>query len=183
MLPISKIVLMLWLLVSLGCGGEESVSATGVSAAVAKFETDEDGHTVEQANILKRYEMDNKRGSVKHLYIISAMSGQTILYSTVDGKVTSSSKRLTPLSVRRKIKSHLGDSSGMVFKIGDDKYVTTEVIQDDGTFGSSVQYLYWFDVRGVYHQHYVSGGQIIHVSSEPINVKGIIINLEKDSSQ
>lgn len=183
MLPISRIVLMFWLLVSLGCrNSEESVSATGVSAAVANFDTDEDGHTVEQSNILKRYEMDNKRGSVKHLYIISAMSGQTILYSTVDGKVTSSSKRLTPLSVRRKTGART-ISEGMVFKIGDTKYYTSEVIQDDGTFGSSVQYLYWFDVRGVYHQHYVSGGQIVHVSSEPINVKGIIINLEKESGQ
>ena len=182
MLRISKIVLTLCLLVSLGCSGEESVSATGVSIASAILETDENGHTVEQNNILRRYEMDNKQGSVKHLYIISAMSGQTILYSTVDGKVTSSSKRLTPLSIKRKIKSTY-DNSGIVFKIGDDKYFTSEVIQDDGTFGSSIKYLYWFDVRGVYHQHYVSGGQIIHVASEPISVGSIIINLESTNEK
>ncbi|MBI2052272.1 MAG: hypothetical protein HYT38_01160 [Candidatus Sungbacteria bacterium] len=30
----------------------------------------------------------------------------------------------------------------------------------------------------VSHQHYVSGGQIVHISSQPLAVKGIIINME-----
>ena len=57
-------------------------------------------------------------------------------------------------------------------------HITLEVVQDDGTYGHSSEYLYWWDTKGVYHQHYVSGGQIVHVSSQPLAVKGIIINME-----
>ena len=60
--------------------------------------------------------------------------------------------------------------------------VTDEVVQDDGTYGSSIPYLYWWDTKGVYHQHYVSGGQIIHVSNEPVSVKGVVINMAIEES-
>jgi hypothetical protein len=53
------------------------------------------------------------------------------------------------------------------------------VLQDDGTYGTSVDYLYWFDARGAYHQHYVTGGTIVHVSDQPLNVKSVIINIEQ----
>ena len=48
----------------------------------------------------------------------------------------------------------------------------------DGTYGMEVPYIYWWDVRGIYHQHFVSGGQIIHISDQPVVVKSIIINME-----
>ncbi|MFH1661895.1 MAG: hypothetical protein ABIA02_02265 [Candidatus Falkowbacteria bacterium] len=119
-------------------------------------------------NIEKRIKLENKPGSIKHFYVISAYSGQVVIYSTVKGKVTSSSKRLTPYT-----------ASGIVpFNIGGDTHYTNEVLQDDGTYGSSIHYLYWWDVQGRYHQHYVSGGQIIHVSDQPIPVKSITINME-----
>lgn len=66
----------------------------------------------------------------------------------------------------------------MSVDINGKEYLTNEVLQDDGTYGSSVEYLFWFDVRNVYHQHYVSGGQILHVSDQPIAVKDIVLNLE-----
>jgi len=46
-----------------------------------------------------------------------------------------------------------------------------------GTYGSSMDYLYWWDEQGRYHQHYVAGGQIVHVSSDPVAVKSVLINL------
>lgn len=105
------------------------------------------------------------------MYVISAYSGQVIIYSTVDGKITSSGKRLSPTIANQ--------ASGYGFRIaaGDLDFVTNEVLQDDGTYGSSEGYVYWWDTKGVYHQHYVSGGQILHVSSQPLSVKNIIINM------
>jgi hypothetical protein len=166
-----------------GCDTPQSPpqSASGVSKANVQVPTGPDGLTIEQRNVRDRVTEDNKPGSIKHLYIISAYSGQTLLYSTVRGKVTSSGKRLTPNSI------HVGGlasgsyNQGFGVNIGGGTYATGEVLQDDGTYGSSVEYLFWFDAKGIYHQHYPAGGQIIHVSSEPIAVKSVVINLEMDT--
>lgn len=158
-----------------GCVEEkEPESTTGVKKITANVVTQASGLTVEQENIKKRVELENMPGSVKHLYVISAMSGQVIIYSTVKGKVTSSGKRLTPTTV-----SSGGDYPDSIpVSIGAGRYYTPEVLQDDGSYGSSIPYLYWWDVQGRYHQHYVSGGQIIHVGDQPMPVKSITINLE-----
>jgi len=166
-----------------GCpdsGESVQVANTGVKQTKADIETGSDGLTVEQRNVKKRLTMDNTPGSVKHLYVISAMSGQIILYSTVKGKVTSSGKRLTPTSVAAGAASagSYPDFYGVQTSINGNVYRTSEVMQDDGTFGSSIPYIFWFDVNGRYHQHYVSGGQIIHVSDHPIRAAQITLNLE-----
>lgn len=113
-------------------------------------------------------ETDNEIGAIKHLYVISAMSGQVIMYSTVDGKVTSGGKRLT--NTLELVSGDRGESYG--------DFVMPS-IQDDGTYGSSMQYLYWWDIKNVYHQHYVNGGQIVHISSEAMPVTEITINLSE----
>ena len=159
------------------------VSDSGVKKATAKVKTQASGLTVEQENVKRRLETENSPGSIKHLYVISAMSGQTIIYSTVKGKVTSSGKRLTPTTVAAGQHGKGGGYSdgvtyGIPVQIGRRNYRTAEVLQDDGTYGSSIHYLYWWDVQGRYHQHYVSGGQIIHVSDQPIAVGSVIINME-----
>ena len=149
-------------------------SASGVRKATVQVQVNPDGLTTEQQNIRERLLEDNKPGSVKHLYVISAYSGQVIIYSTVRGKVTSGGKRLTPTRITAS-----NDMGGhFAVEIGSRRMVTDEVLQDDGTYGSSSEYLYWWDTKGVYHQHYVSGGQIVHVSNQPLAVKGIIINME-----
>lgn len=151
----------------------QSVSVSGTKMAVSgDVKTGPDGLTVEQKNIKDRIQADNQPGSIKHLYVVSAYSGQVIIYSTVRGKVTSSGKRLTPSQVEDP------NSVGFQFNIGDQVHYTTQVLGEDGTYGSSSEYLFWWDTRGVYHQHYVSGGQIVHVSNQPLAVKGIIINME-----
>jgi hypothetical protein len=157
----------------------EPKSASGVQKVNVKVQTDEQGLTVEQKNIGERLFEDNKPGAIKHLYVISAYSGQVIIYSTVRGKVTSGGKRLTPTTVAaidgRAVSWYM---TGMPVNIGGRKYHTEEVLQDDRSYGHSMDYLYWWDTKGVYHQHYVSGGQILHISSQPLAVKGIIINME-----
>lgn len=150
-------------------------SSSGVSKASTTVQTDQNGNTVEQRNIMERLKRDNLAGSIKHLYVISAYSGQVIIYSTVKGKVTSSSKRLTPSEINGK------NTYGFPIKIGNEFYNTNEVLGDDGSYGSSDPYIYWFDVKGVYHQHYLSGGQIVHISDQPLSVKNIIINMETNN--
>lgn len=153
----------------------EPRSVSGVrQASAGEVTVGSDGLTAEQRNIKERIVEDNKPGAIKHLYVISAYSGQVLLYSTVRGKVTSGGKRLTPGEVAATDGSALG---GIPFRVGDKTYWTGEMIQDDGAYGSSMNYLYWWDEKGVYHQHYVEGGQIVHISSEPLNVPKIIINL------
>ena len=169
------------------CGCEQGnkttpTSTTGVKKMTSEIQTDAEGHTVEQNNIDSRYKEDNRADSIKHLYVISVMSGQVILYSTVRGKVTSSSKRLTPYSVVATDGQHVGTAhEGIPVSIGGRSLYTGEVLQDDGTYGSSVRYIFWWDTKDIYHQHYISGGQIVHISSKPIAVKSIVINMEETS--
>lgn len=165
-----------------GCDPEPTTpkSTSGsVKKASVKVKTQASGLTIEQENVKRRLEVDNKTGSIKHLYVISAYSGQAIIYSTVRGKVTSSGKRLSPYEVACMDGQYVGGAhEGIKVGVGGYYKRTPEVLQDDGTYGSSTPYLYWWDTKGIYHQHYVSGGQIIHISDQPLVVKGIIINME-----
>jgi hypothetical protein len=160
-----------------GCNGSPAVSASGISKATVKIPTGPDGLTAEQRNIADRLQKDNEVGAIKHLYVISAYSGQVLIYSTVKGKVTSGGKRLTPTTVVAGVHSS-GYQGGFAVNIGDARMTTAEVLQDDGTYGSSTDYLYWWDTNGVYHQHYVQGGQIVHVSDQPLSVPGVVINMQ-----
>jgi hypothetical protein len=159
-------------------GKATPMSSSGVEKASVKVPVGPDGMTEEQRNIANRLKEDNKPGAMKHLYVISAYSGQVIIYSPVRGKVTSGGKRLTPKAVVGTDGQYVdGESRGMKVGVGGRTYFTPEVIQDDGTYGDSGEYLYWWDTKGIYHQHYIAGGQIVHVSSEPLAVKSIIINM------
>ncbi len=162
------------------CGSDTPVSpasASGVNIASVGAATGPDGLTVEQRNVRDRLLTDNKPGSIKHLYVISAYSGQVIIYSTVRGKVTSGGKRLSPTSISTN-QPNTQSMDGIPVVIGGREYRTGEVLQDDGTYGTSDPYIYWFDTRGIYHQHFLAGGQIVHVSDQPLAVKNVIINME-----
>lgn len=151
-------------------------AASGVDKKTVTVAIDSEGWSIEQRNVADRLKIDNLPGAIKHLYIISPYSGQTILYSTVKGKVTSGGKRLTPTSV-------VVGASGDFKREGFDAIggtTTSEVLQDDGTYGSSCEYIYWWDTTGRYHQHFFTGGQIIHVSEQPLSVKNVIINVSEE---
>lgn len=152
------------------------VSSSGVQQMSVKVDTNEQGHTVEQENVAHRYKMDNTPGSIKWLYVISPMSGDVILASSVQGKVTSSGKRLTPKTVNG------GGNDATytipVFVSGQRRY-TTEVIQDDGTYGDSGEYLYWWDARDQYHQQYVTAGVMVHISDKPMHWPKVILNMDE----
>lgn len=169
-LPLALVVLVS-VAASDGCDGDTTVGRP----VVVDTPTDPEGLTVEQRNVRDRLIADNKPGSIKHLYVISAYSGQVLIYSTVRGKVTSSGKRLTPTTLTGP--GQYGDSY-VSFNVRGTTYRTPEMISDDGTYGSSVEYLYWWDAQGRYHQHYVAGGQILHISDQPLNVRGVVLNME-----
>ena len=160
-------------------------SLSGVKKARVTVKTNERGLTVEQENIGQRLNEENEVGNMRHLYIISAYSGDVILYSPVKGKVTSSGKRLSPYTVAAG-RAGRGNNSpepyGIPVSIGGKVHRTPEVLQDDGTYGHSIPYLYWWDTKGVYHKHYVSGGQIPHVTSQPMIVPKVILNVENSGA-
>ncbi len=148
-------------------------SASGVQKVTVQVPVDPTtGQTVEQAAIGKRLLLDNKIGSIKHLYVVAPDSGKVLIYSTVKGKVTSSGKRLTPNTVN-------SSTNGFSVRIGNENHYTSEVLQDDGTYGTSSEYIYWFDTNGVYHQHFFTGGQIIHLSDQPLNVPAAVLNIDQ----
>lgn len=159
-----------------GCSSPPPVSTSGVAKATVKVPTGPDGLTSEQRNVRDRLVEDNKPGAIKYLYVISAFTGDVLIYSTVKGKVTSGGKRLTPTTVA--IANYQGNG-GQGFAVPDlgGNQVTSEVLQDDGTYGSSGDYLYWFDQNGNYHQQYASSC-IIHISDKPLHIKHAVIDME-----
>ena len=62
-------------LTSQSCETHEPVSASGVKKATVDVETNSDGYTNEQGNIVSRYDKDDDIGAIKYLYVISAYSG------------------------------------------------------------------------------------------------------------
>jgi hypothetical protein len=163
------------LLMSCDYQREQPHSASGAKKLTVQVQTDAQGYTTEQKNVSQRLLEDNKPGAIKHLYVISAYSGQVLIYSTVRGKVTSSGKRLTPVTVAAAVGQY---DTGIPVTIGNYNLRTPEVLQDDGTYGSSVEYLFWWDTKGVYHQQYVTGGMILHISNQPLAIKSVMLNME-----
>ncbi len=147
---------------------QQAVSDSGVQKASVKVQTDANGHTVEQSNYMERVKRDNETGSLKHLYIISSYSGDVLEYSTVKGKVTSGGKRLSPGTVNG-YNQQLSVSNNYVTLNGNN-YITDEVVDEYGMYGSSSPYFYWFDAQGNYHQYYPSGGTFVHISDKPLTI-------------
>ncbi len=72
---------------------------------------------------------------------------------------------------------------GIPVTIGGQQQFTSEVLQDDGTYGKSIEYIYWFDAQGRYHQQYPSAATVIHVSNEPIKTKKPVVTLEIENGK
>ena len=145
-------------------------SDSGVEKASVKIKTDANGQTIEQKNIIERLQRDNDLGSLKHLYVISSFTGDVMEYSTVKGKVTSGGKRLSPKTVNGSY-SESGRGSANYVNIGNKTYCTDEVLDDGGSYGESMSYVYWFDATGNYHQYFPSGGTYLHISDKPLRIK------------
>ena len=103
--------------------------------------------------------LTSKPGAIGFIVLMNE-AGQPILYTNVKGKITSSGKRLTrPWQ--------------------DCPYVdcgSVEGPSDEGTWGSSSPYIYFWDTNGVYHQW---SGQYLY-SDNPIRLRvaPLVINTE-----
>lgn len=161
---------------TMGCEGETEAPEAIQKVNTVKITKGADGLTNEQRNIYDRVKEENKAGNIQHLYIISAYSGEVIMYSSVKGKVTSSGKRLQPTALTGN-----GDYGGSYYEVNvrGRNVNTAEVMQDDGTYGDSVPYLYWWDQYGAYHQQYIQGGMILHISGKPLRVSEVAIKLDQ----
>lgn len=132
-------------------------SASGVKMKiVGKIETDKSGHSTEQNSIANKIAVEADADKVWHIYIISPFDRKIVMKGIAKGKITSSGKRLTPARLT-------DEGPSMSFVIDGKTYYTDEIPSEDGTFGSSTQYIYWVDPKGRNHRHFMLDGQIIHV--------------------
>lgn len=157
------------------CGGdwpEQQKSDSGATKQTVKVQLDANGQTVEQYNVSEKLRRDNALGEIKHLYVVSSFTGDIMEYSTVRGKVTSGNKRLSPSTVD----GHNSMPSNCVY-IDGKSFITDEVLDDSGTYGSSANYIFWFDAQGVYHQYFPSGGTYLHISDRPLKIKKLNYSL------
>jgi hypothetical protein len=149
----------------------DAKSDSGVSKSHVTVKTNAEGKTIEQVNIEERLKRDNEPGSIKHLYIVSAYTGDVMFYSTVKGKVTSGSKRLSPKTVDSYNSVQAATTYGNYVNINGTSYLTDELLDDGGAYGESGNYLYWFDAQGNYQQYYPSGGTFIQISDRPLTIR------------
>jgi hypothetical protein len=169
-------ILVLVAVIAIGCGQiPQQTSDSGVSKASVKISVDEKGRTSEQNNIIEKNLRDAELGSIKHLYIVSAYTGDVLEYYTVKGKVTSGGKRLSP--------RYIIGTTGKVYDgfsvyINGERYITDECMDEYGTYGESSNYLYWFDAQDNYHQYFPTGGTYLHISDKPLRVRKGVLTLE-----
>ena len=166
---------MLTLFMVMSCGmfdrDGEQTSNSGIKQAAPPVIKTAGGLSVEQSNIHERLRRDNEPGSIKWIYGIQF--GQVLFRASVVGKVTSSSKRLEPTSVTSIDGTAIAwDFNGMPVEVSGKKHRTSEVIQADGTFGSSSPYVYWYDENDRYWQW--SGDYII--SDTPVKINSAVLN-------
>ena len=121
---------------------------------------------VERQNIQARQELFDNPAQVSWIYCL-AENGQVVFFGSVEGKVTSSGKRLEPTTL---------SGNGYSYGDGAQNYGgqwTTERMQADGTFGHSDSYVYWFDPAGNYYQW--SGPYFL--TSVPIKIDNAVLNV------
>lgn len=158
-----------------GCDGPHTTSETGINKASANVKTQADGLTVEQNNVKRRLEMENAPGKIMFLYGSSPYTGKLLFQSVVKGKITSSGKRLTPYTVISDPHNEPTTFAGFDIDFNGHSRHTSEVLQDDGTYGSSIDYLFWWDTKGVYHQIFPQG-VFLTVSDQPLQInEGVVL--------
>lgn len=106
-------------------------------------------------NIKRRLELTSNPGQIGFILLLNEM-GQPVMYSSVKGKITSGGKRLTPPTQEWTVygNNQLGPAPS-----------------DEGTWGDSSPYVFWWDVNGQYHQwngKYLYSDKPFRISVKPI---------------
>ena len=110
------------------------------------------GENAEIDNIKRRLELTSSPGLLGYVVLMNE-SGQPVMYTTVKGKITSGGKRLTS--------QYQSNSSG----------VYPGAPSDEGTYGSSGEYVYFWTQNGQYVQWngaYLYSDQPIRLSIQPL---------------
>lgn len=122
----------------------------------------------EAENILRRRKMFAKEGSIGFITLLN-QAGQPIAYYTVDDKPTSSGKRLT-----NPVKAHRidrGEYSGSALG---------PAPSDEGTWGSSSPYIYFWTTSGQYIQW--SGDYLYSDQPYRLRINPLVIDSSGDIS-
>lgn len=144
------------------CDAPQAAQATKVTQAqkaqqaANQIQFDENA---EIDNIRHRIELTSKPGAIGFVMLIN-QAGQPILYASVKGKVTSGGKRLTPPFQIKHIDCG---------QYGCDKDLPAP--SDEGTWGSSSEYVYFWTVSGQYYQwqgNYLYSDQPFRLKVEPL---------------
>ncbi len=104
----------------------------------------------EQNNIYARLNLTGNPNLLGHIAIVNKV-GQVVLYTTIKGKVTSGSKRLTN-------PGYCGDKAG-------------DCPSDEGTFGSSNPYIFFWTTQGQYIQtsmDYIYSDKPLRLEEKPL---------------
>lgn len=113
-------------------------------------------------NITRRLQLTSAPGLIGYVVLFNDM-GQPIKYTTVKGKITSGSKRLTsPQELK------------LLTTGGNMSYEVIDAPSDEGTYGSSNPYIYFWDQNGTYIQwsgDYLYSDKPIRLSVEPLVVE------------
>lgn len=157
------VMMLLVILLLTSCVQTTETSNAGIQQKIP----DKLASSVEQENINSRLQIVNSPTTTMWFYGL-ADTGQVIFKSTVKGKVTSSHKRLEPVQGTDTTNSY-GHSQGSGGEW------SSEIIQADGTFGQSDEYVFWFDYENNYYQW---NGKYI-LTTKPLVVPPVMIDFQQ----
>ena len=157
-----KLLILTTLFIFTGCNqGNSSVSTKQTQADKAKeaAESITFSENAEIDNIKKRLELTSDPGLMGFVLLMNE-AGQPIMYAGVKGKITSGGKRLTrPQKLER---GYRGGSGGDF---------VMDSPSDEGTWGSSSPYIYFWTTSGQYIQwngKYLYSDKPFRLSIEPL---------------
>ena len=117
-------------------------------------------------NIKRRLELTSKPGLMGYVVLLND-AGQPVFYGTIKGKVTSGSKRLT--------RPRWVDSFGSL------NQAITDAPSDEGTYGSSAPYIFFWTTAGAYMQW--SGAYLYSDKPIRLSVQPIAVSIEAPAAQ
>lgn len=138
-----------------GCKGEPSTKQIQAMKAEEAANSISFTENAEIDNIKRRLELTSKVGLVGYVVLFNEM-GQPVMYTTVKGKITSGSKRLTRPDVR---------------DCGGSNCVARQASSDEGTYGSSNPYVFFWTQSDQYVQwsgNYLYSDKPIRLRQEPV---------------
>ena len=112
-------------------------------------------------NIVERIKLTSNPGQIGFILLIN-QAGQPIMYTSVKGKLTSGTKRLNPPD---RMDSYSGHA------------LTRAAPSDEGTWGSSSEYIFWWTQEGQYMQW--NGSYLYSDKPFRLKVEPLVISIKE----